>query len=355
MPSAENRDDAVSVAEVPKEEEPGVGVKCDLKCSSFRCCLLLGPLGLREQQLNPQQRRYVLWTVMILLSIGCLFILVACFGISEDSAIIKSCQWANYETDEFSIYVNLAAARIDNRTSGESHVFLYDDIDWAKLGVNTQAQKCTDAGAAAYSQIVLQTVLRPLGVFAAFKRMNNDTNWKKWEPMMTLCINFIFMSMCVGKFTNECWRYLDDDANLGYSWYMCASCLLIDIICFVLHGLLAAPEYSGPTNPPWCCVWLQKVCFFFCINCGFNEEAKSTDRLFTCGDDDIEAAQGEPCDAPPSMQAPGTKLEMNLVVNDIIDENHPEMGKSNEQRSPKWHAGKVIANKHARDDDLVTV
>ena len=158
----------MSGAEVPEEEQPSACQlcqdKCDLKCSSFRCCLLLGPLGLREPQLNPQQRRYVLWTVMILLSIGCLFILVACFGISKDSTIIKSCQWANYETDEFSIYVNLAAVRIDNNTSGESNVYLYDDIDWAKLGGGTQAHKCTDAGAAAYSQILLQTIIRPIGV-----------------------------------------------------------------------------------------------------------------------------------------------------------------------------------------------
>ena len=145
---------------------------------------------------------------------------------------------------------------------------------------------------------------------------------------MTLCLNFIFMSIVVEKFTNECWRHLDDDANLGYSWYMCVSCLLIDIICFVLHGLLAAPEYSGPTNPPWCCEWLQKACFFFCINMGFNEEANSTDRLFTCGDDDcdIEAAEREPQNAPPSMHAPGTKLEMNL---DLVSNNHIQPKASN--------------------------
>lgn len=156
--------------------------------------------------------------------------------------------------------------------------------------------------------------------------------------------------------SDEGWKILLN--NFFYGWAFGAWISILPSVCVELTGMAlfevalglvyAAPGITMMVGPP-ICTWIKNAEGNFDHSYYFSGAVMGLAALMSIPMIFWESALAKPkAETTADVQTPEIKDTVktpNPIANpDIIDENNPEMGKSNEQRSPKHQSGKLTAD-----------
>jgi len=220
-------------------------------CAKMANCCLCAGLGRCGFSCIGQNRKIiVMWLVGAMCIVNIVFQIVGCFGLSDDSTIVKSTQWAKwtatYQSSEADVYMNLEAVRVDYGSTSETAK--WDDIDTnAGIFTGSDLGDCKDTADGMKTGQIIGTIALLGALNLAFKRGGDaDNGCLKLLSIITQLVSFIASASSHFNFMSNCHNNVPSgiDADYGIGFILPFTGTWITFVGLVIFALCPCPEHK---------------------------------------------------------------------------------------------------------------
>jgi len=265
-------------AEVAYAQRPMAQLACNDRCEAryaiYPFCRYLGKHG---SDCFESKRVPILWLCVVLQTVALIFFSVAMAGVSSETAVIKSCAWAEYHADGVDAYMNYEAIRVEYESdSQQDYTQELSDVHNNNDPVADHFAPCHDASGSVLFNMVCTMVLAAMWPYQSWQRIRFDHGCAKFNCTLGIAMQIVFTWVAVGDYQTHCIDDVNDrfnssglgltgDLKAGPGYILCWLGCFLEILTGTIHMLLKAPipmQY-GPIESESCCkIEFEKVVTF---------------------------------------------------------------------------------------------